>query len=127
MASHAHGIVFKIGSTAVAELRAASFGGISTTKIDSTAHDTPDKKRRFIAGLIDMGTLTLELAASAASTTAFLALVGADPAAMTVEFPDGQDFTFNGLLESFVPQGQGGVDDELLASATIQISGPFAA
>ena len=122
----AFGTVFKIGTTAVANLTDISGPSIAVDSIDVTAHDSADDYREFVAGVIDGGEVSLEgnISTNAEYNTLLTTLEARDATqSFTIEFPTGtvNNITFNGFftaLETGAP-----FEDKLTFSATVKVSG----
>ena len=123
----AHGTVFSVTLnstlTAVGDLTSISGVELSADDIDMTSHDSDDAWREFSGGLKDGGTVSIEgNFTNDSSQTGLLDLVGGEPVAMTIAFPDSKGtWSFNGYLNAFSTDAP--MDDKITFSATIKVSG----
>ena len=125
MGGAAFGTVLTVG-TAVAELTSISGPSISMDTIDVSSHDSADRAREFVAGMIDGGEVTVEGNLTGAnSAAALLALMasGAVTNGATVAFPapTSLTWTFDCLVTSVSTDSP--YEDKVSFSATLKITG----
>ena len=125
MGGAAFGTVLTVG-TAVAELTSISGPSISMDTIDVSHHQSADRAREFVAGMIDGGEVTVEGNLTGAnSAAALLALMasGDVTAGATVVFPapTSLTWTFDCLVTSVSTDSP--YEDKVSFSATLKITG----
>ena len=125
MGGAAFGTVLTVG-TAVAELTSISGPSISMDTIDVSSHDSADRAREFVAGMIDGGEVTVEGNLTGAnSAAALLALMAAGTvtSGATVVFPAPTSLTwgFDCLVTSVSTDSP--YEDKVSFSATLKITG----
>ncbi len=121
----AFGTVLTVG-TAVAELTSISGPSISMDTIDVSSHDSADRAREFVAGMIDGGEVSVEgNLTSANSAAALLALMAAGTVTVgaTIAFPDPPNltWTFDCLVTAVSTDAP--YEGKISFSATLKISG----
>ncbi|MGW1278014.1 phage tail tube protein [Streptomyces tsukubensis] len=110
--------------TAIASVTNVSGPGLSRDAYDVTAHDSPDKHREFIGGLIDPGEVSIDVNYRPAVHDALIAdLEDDDPRNYQIVFPDvGQTtWSFKAVMTGFEPSAPH--DDKLTATLTFKVSG----
>ena len=99
-----------------------SIPGFEASEIDVTTMNSPDKWRRFIAGLKDAKQFNFDLVYDKVNTGDILAAFAAENEAWTIELPDGSTFVCDGFIQKLgteIPMG-----DKITQSMTIRLSGP---
>ena len=119
------------GSTfdAIASITSVSGPGISRDTVDVTAHDSADRYREFIGGLVDGGEVSADinwdpkgvLGAGNATTILMGDLEDPNPVSYEIAFPDGSKFAAALLITGFEPDAPH--DDKLTASLSFKVSG----
>jgi predicted secreted protein len=115
--------------TTIAEVLSITGPSIALQTIDVTNHDSTNKAREFIAGLIDAGSVTFDInyqpaAATHGNTTGLLFLLTSRVKRnFKVVFPDGGSTTWilPGFVTKFAPSEP--VDAQLKASIEIKFTG----
>jgi len=119
------GTKFKIGTVEIAEINSISGPSMSRETIDVTVLSDVDGYRKFIPGLRDPGTISMDMNFTESGWAQMKGLFESDDeSAFTVELPDDTSITFNGFVTECpieIPIG-----DKITASVTIQISGAVA-
>lgn len=96
-------------------------------EVDVTHYKSPNRRKEFIAGLIDGGEMTVEMNYIAGSATDLLlsaAKAAGDVRVWEVTIPNasnGWKFAGSGFVKTYTPAIP--VDDKLTATATIRVSG----
>lgn len=133
----AFGTLLKIGDgggsevfTTIAGVTSMSGPGITQEALDGTAHDSTDGYRERVGGLLDVGSLTLEIAYDPVEDThddggtgLLATLTGGTVRNFQLVFSDAGTTTwsFAGIVTQFSPSAP--VDGLLTASITIEGSG----
>ncbi len=119
------GTKFKIGISDIAEINSISGPTMSRETIDVTVLSDTDGYRKFIPGLRDPGTISLDMNFTEAGWKEMKDLFESDEeSAFSIELPPGANSTtisFSGFVTECpieIPIG-----DKITASVTIQISG----
>ncbi len=116
------GTKFKKDTSEIAEINSISGPTMSRETIDVTVLSTVDGYRRFIGGLRDPGTVSLDMNFTPATYAIMKAdFEDEDEQTYTIELPDGSTLVFSGLVTECpieVPIG-----DKVTANVTIQVSG----
>ncbi len=119
------GTKFKIGEDGIAEINSISGPTMSRETIDVTVLSDTDGYRKFIPGLRDPGTISLDMNFTESGWAQMKDLFEGDTASsFSIELPDDTEITFNGFVTECpieIPIG-----DKITASVTIQISGAVA-
>lgn len=93
------GTTLKYGSTLLAEVMDLDLPEQSVQKVDISNHDSPDKKREYIAGWISQSDPSATLVYLKAAATALQTMIDAKTvSAWTITFPDGSTLVFNAFL-----------------------------
>jgi hypothetical protein len=129
LAAGAYGTLFKIGSTAVAEVNKIDFSGIKLDTVEATSHASTGGWREYVPTLKDGGEVTLELSYVPTAATHKNASGGLlyllDQKTLqnfAVVFADGPTtWTLPGFVTSYKPSAP--VDGKLGLSVTIKVSG----
>lgn len=123
MGNIAKGTKFKIDGTEVANLTNISGPGISRDTVDTSSHSMEDLFRKFKGALIDGGEFTVEgnLTSFDASNDFYSKVEDEDPTTMTVEFPSGAEWSFDGIVTGFNTDAP--LEDKLTFDATVKVSG----
>jgi len=121
----AFGTVLTVGS-AIAQLTSISGPNISMDTIDMSSHDSADRAREFVAGMIDGGEISVEgNLTSANSAAALLALMAAGTvtSGATIAFPDPPNLTweFDCLVTAVSTDAP--YEGKISFSATLKVSG----
>ncbi len=121
----AFGTVLTVG-TAIAELTSISGPSISMDTIDVSSHQSADRAREFVAGMIDGGEISVEgNLTSADSAAALLALMasGDVEVSATIAFPTPPNltWTFDCLVTAVSTDAP--YEGKISFSATLKISG----
>jgi len=119
----AKGTKLKIDGTEVANLTNISGPGITRDTEDMTAHDTDGNYRKFKGALIDGGEFTVEghLGSFDNSNDLYNLLDDDDSKAMTVEYPSGAEWSFDGIVTGFNCDAP--FEGKLEFDATIKVDG----
>lgn len=131
----AYGTLLKIGDgggsevfTTIAEVTNITGPGSELETIDVTSHDSTGAKREFIAGLIDMGEITLSLNFNALTTQGFAGGLYNDHMSRTkrnfqLVLPTTSNKTgsFAAYVTNFEPDAP--VDGALTADVTLKVTG----
>lgn len=99
-----------------------AFAGQEVNDIDITTMNNADRWKKFIAGLKDSKELNVDLLYEPENTGIILAHLGAAPENFTVTFPDGATWVQKGYIKSLGTQIP--LDDKIMQSMTIRLSGP---
>ena len=136
MANIGYGIEIEMGDaatpevfTALAEVLGMSGPGITMEAVDSTHAQSTNAWKTAIAGLLDAGEVTLDLAFLPADgtqddTTGLLSkMIGRAAANFKVTWPDtaSTEWSFPALVTGFEPTAP--IEDRMTASVTLKISG----
>jgi len=114
----------------IGNLTSITIPGFSRDTYDVTAHDSPDKWREWIGGLLDGGEASCEFnydpAITLDGTTVYVTLVGdaenPDPVNYEIALPDGSVFTCALLITSY-DDIDAPFDDKITGSITFKMSG----
>lgn len=129
----AYGTILKIGDgggpevfTAIAQVTDITGPGLSLDTIDVTTHDSVDAWREFIGGLKDAGEVSFEVIFDPDSATHIALRTDMDSRVkrnFQLIFPDNTSTQWN--LAAFVTElePQMAVEDALMASLTLKLSG----
>lgn len=104
-----------------------SIGGIeaSAETVDVTALDSQGGYREYLAGFKDAGEVSLEGflddGTSANQESIYTLFESGNTAACVITFPNGGNWTFNGIITGFGTSAS--VDDAITFTATIKVSG----
>jgi hypothetical protein len=126
MANKSFGMQLKVGTTVVAELYELHPPGLTVDDVDSTAHDDPDRFRRFISTVGEWGEVEFKGAVTNAMIPLLINTLWIDAQPWTVSMPLPTNpvvMTFNGFLKEWKPSG-GPVDGKLEVQGKIKVSGP---
>ena len=119
------GTKFKIGEAEIAEINSISGPTMSRETIDVTVLSDIDGYRKFIPGLRDPGTISLDMNFTEGGFAQMKDLFESDDESnFTIELPNDTALTFSGFVTECpieIPIG-----DKITASVTIQISGSVA-
>lgn len=108
------------GLTSIAQITSISLPEVSCDDIDVTSMDSTDDAKEFVAGLIDSGSLGLELSYEKSNYSNLLGAVRISDT-YTLTFKDGSTLVFTGYLKSV--GGDMPVDGKITNSATFKVSG----
>jgi len=125
MGKSAFGVVLTVGAV-VAELTSISGPSISMDTIDVSNHDSADRAREFVAGMIDGGEVSIEGNLTNANASALLALMAAGTITedATIVFPGTPALatvTFDCLVTAVSTDAP--YDDKASFSATLKVTG----
>lgn len=116
------GTTFKRGEIDIAEINSISGPTMSRETIETTVLSDTDGYRRFIGGLRDAGTVSLDMNFTMATyNTMKEDFEDEDEQSYTITLPDGSTLEFSGLVTECpleVPIG-----DKVTANITLQVSG----
>lgn len=128
MATLGHGTTLSWNSQTVAELQSIGGVSLSADSVEVTTHQSPDRYKEFIQGLIDAGDFPLSGFFKPSDTDGQIAMLTDFNAGTmrecVVTFPAamGTTWTFNGFLTSY-EIGEANSSDGVPFSATIKITG----
>lgn len=114
------GTTISVDATPIAEVSSISISGMSADDIDLTHHESPDGFREFVSGVVDGGTVDIELNYTKAQRAALMAL-WRDNETFVITYPDNSTDTFDGYINDFGQESP--FDDKLSCTATFKISG----
>lgn len=125
MGKSAFGVVLTVGAV-VAELTSISGPSISMDTIDVSSHDSADRAREFVAGMIDGGEVSIEGNLTNTNASALLALMaaGTTTEGATIVFPGTPALatvTFDCLVTAVSTDAP--YDDKASFSATLKVTG----
>ncbi|MCD0450765.1 phage tail tube protein [Actinocorallia sp. API 0066] len=109
---------------AIAEVTNVTPPGMSRDTYDVTSHDSPNRRREFIGGLVDAGEVSIEINYDPALHDVLVAdFDDVDPRNYQIQFPDPAltTWTFAAIMTGFEPEAPH--DDKLSASVTFKVSG----
>lgn len=120
---------FKLADTfsTIAQVRTVSGPSLAMDTIDVTTHDSPNGWREFVAGLAQVGEVTLEIVFDPDNVTHAAAWDDLQDRrefrGFQLVFPDATATTweFDGMVTAFQPEAP--VDDALTAAMTVMLSG----
>lgn len=129
---HGHGTILYYGATGatVATTALARVVKVGTGEFSVDIHDVSDmdstaKFKEFIGGMIDPGSIPVELNYEKTNTTTMISLIGTNRC-FKVSVPAGTGttatITFQGILEKFAP-GEMDINGAAKGSASIKMSG----
>jgi len=136
MADIGYGVLLKMGNaatpevfTALAEVLGISGPGLSMEAVDTTHATSTNAWKTYIAGLLDAGELSVDLAflpsdGTQDETTGLISkMVGRAAVNFEMVFPNtaGTEWSFPCLITSFEPTVP--IEDRMTASVTLKISG----
>lgn len=124
-AKKAWGTLFKQGSTTIAEVKSIGDVGPEAEMIDVTNFDSASGIREFIPGLIDTGSLQIEMNFLPGNSTQQglrTNLTGRTSATYSIVWTDtGETWSFSAYVESF--KAKGAVAESLGATVTFKLTG----
>lgn len=108
--------------TVVAEVTSVTPPGYSRDALEATHLTSDDGYREYIAGLRDGGEATISGNHLAANRTAMIAAVDAGLQNYRIADPDGDTYTFAGIVTAYQP-GEMTPGDVIGFTATVKVSG----
>lgn len=119
--THAFGTTLT-GSEAglIAQITNVGIDGVSVEDLDITNHDSPNKWKEYIGGLIEGGECPMEFIYTSDVVDTIMANLGVTQT-WTIAFPSGASWEFEGYIKGFsnpMPH-----DDAIRNSGAIKISG----
>ncbi|MDX0410117.1 phage tail tube protein [Sinorhizobium medicae] len=108
----------------VAEVNSVTPGAAEVDRIDATHMQSPNRRREYIAGLIDNGEASFEMNFVPGSASDVLIRGLLDSGASVqhrITFPNGHRVTYNAVITGYEKEIP--VDDKMTATVTVAVSG----
>ena len=121
----AFGTTLTIATVPVAELTNISGPGVSADTIDVSSHDSANRYREFVGGLIDGGEVSIEgnLTTAAAGNVVMTALEAGTSQACVITFPGtpAKTWTFSAIVTAFNTEAP--YEDKQSFSGSLKVTG----